>query len=141
MKNIAVSLMLAASLCLAACSGGKEKLTQDEALNPTEAANAIAQAEADAKAARESEVAKLNEQLTAASQIEELAEVVTQASAHPKIKKAAQEKLEKQVRPIIDSENKSWAHLDKLMQQLPNSNPLWTDAWSKKEQLKAAAKK
>lgn len=141
MKKIAISLVFAASLGLAACGGTNETMPQDEPLDPEEAAIAIKEAEKSASEANAAKAAELQKQLEAASRIEELAAVVTAAGGHPDIKKAAQDRLEAQVRPIIDDATKSWASLDELMLKLPNSNPLWSEAWAKKEQLKAAAKK
>ncbi len=140
MKNIAISLILAASFGLTAC-GSEQTPVQDEALDPAAAATAVKEAEAAATAAHAAKEAELKKQLADASKIEELATVVTAAGSHPEIKKAAQDRLEKLVRPTISGATKSWAPLDELMQKLPNSNPLWSEAWAKKEELKAAAKK
>lgn len=141
MKKIAVWLVLAASLGLGACGGANETAPQTEPLDQEAAAVANKKAEEDADAAKAAKAAELQKQLEAASRIEELAAVVTAAGGHPDIKKAAQDRLETQVRPIIDGATKSWAPLDELMLKLPNSNPLWSEAWAKKEQLKSAAKK
>jgi hypothetical protein len=140
MKKIALSLVLAASMGLVACSQAEEAPPQDEALGPEAAAEAIKQAEAAAKAAADKE-ASLKKQLAAASQIEELAAIVATSAAYSSIKTEAQEKLDKLVNPIINSGDKSWVELDKLMGQLPNSNPRWNDAWTEKERRKEAVKK
>jgi hypothetical protein len=140
MKKIAVSLVLAASLGLAAC-GSEERLPPDEALDPAEAADAIAKAQTDAKAAGEAEVADLEKKLASAKTGQDYVAVILAAGKYPKIKQSAQKELEKIVDPIINSTGKSWAPIDDLLKWLPNSNPLWMKAYNKKEELKKAASK